>query len=201
MHSTLNGLYLWFISRRKNKHIYDCVDFSTGLNECLKTYEYPLPNAKDIFAKLNGVKIFSKLDLSEVYLQVMANEETLKLLMINTRRGLYSFNHLLFRYKVAPSIFQKLNIWEAQTICERDILKKLVNLVSDTAWINANFTCQKWNIWGKLLTRKVKDLTWKDLVQFRICPSLTKLQNYKCFGALQTIIKCIWIKCMICMPH
>ncbi len=84
------------------------MDFSTGLNECLKTFEYPLPSAEDMFAKLNSGKIFSKLNLFDAYLQVMNNEETLKLLTINTHRGLYSFNHLLFESKVVPSVFQKI---------------------------------------------------------------------------------------------
>ena len=58
-------------NEKKNKHIHFFVDFSTGLNEWVKTYEYPLSSAEDIFAKLNDSKIFSKLDLSNTYLQVM----------------------------------------------------------------------------------------------------------------------------------
>ena len=44
------------------------MDFSTSMNERLKTSEYPLSCANDIFAKLNGGEIFSKLNLSEAYL-------------------------------------------------------------------------------------------------------------------------------------
>ena len=80
------------------------MDFLTGLNECLKTYEYPLHGAEDIFAKLNGGRVFSKLELSDAYQQVMFNEETSKLLTINTLKGLYSFNHLPF----GCQIFQKI---------------------------------------------------------------------------------------------
>ena len=68
------------------------MDFLTGVNECLKTNEYFLPSAKDIFAKLNSSKVFSELDLFNI---CEFAEETLKLLMINTHRGLYSFNCLL----------------------------------------------------------------------------------------------------------
>ena len=60
---------------------------------------------EDIVAKLNGGKIFSKLDLSDAYLQVMVDEETSKLLTITARRGLYSFNRLPFGCKVAQSLF------------------------------------------------------------------------------------------------
>ena len=33
-------------------------DFSMGLNESLKQYNYPLPNPEEIFAKLNYGKFF-----------------------------------------------------------------------------------------------------------------------------------------------
>ena len=38
-------------------------DFSTGVNDCLKDQFYPLPSPEDIFSKLNGGKVFSKIDL------------------------------------------------------------------------------------------------------------------------------------------
>ena len=94
--------------KKKNKHIHACVNFSTGLNECLKTYEYLLPSAEDIFAKLNSSKVFSKLDFPNVDLKVMIDEETLKMLTINTHRSSYCFNHLPFRCKVASNVFQKI---------------------------------------------------------------------------------------------
>lgn len=47
-----------------------CVNFSTGLNDCLKMSHYSLHTPEDIFAKLNGGKIVSKLDMSDVYLQI-----------------------------------------------------------------------------------------------------------------------------------
>ena len=46
----------------KKTNKYTCPHFLAGLNECLKTYEYMLPNAEDNFAKLNCGKVFSKLD-------------------------------------------------------------------------------------------------------------------------------------------
>ena len=54
--------------RKKSDQIWVCADFSTGLNQTLKDHHYPLPSPEKIFNKLNGGKIFSKIDLSEVYL-------------------------------------------------------------------------------------------------------------------------------------
>ena len=52
-----------------------------GLNDCLETYALPSP--EDMFAKLSGGKVFSKLNLSEAYLQIPVGEEYPKYLIIN----------------------------------------------------------------------------------------------------------------------
>ena len=60
------------------------------------------------FNKLNGGKVFLKIDLSEAYLQIPVEENSSKLLCINTHRGLYKFDRLVFGIKVAPAIFQQV---------------------------------------------------------------------------------------------
>ncbi|XP_029639544.1 uncharacterized protein K02A2.6-like [Octopus sinensis] len=94
--------------KKKNNEVRVCVDFSTGLNDCLKNYNYPLPNPEEIFAKRNGGKKFSKLDLSETYLQLLVDEECAKVLTINTHKGLNRFKRLPFGVKVTPAIFQQV---------------------------------------------------------------------------------------------
>ncbi|XP_029633309.1 uncharacterized protein K02A2.6-like [Octopus sinensis] len=94
--------------KQKNNKIRICADFSTGFNECLTTYNYPLPSPEEIFAKLNRDKLFSKLKLSEAYLQLQVDEECSKLLTINTHKGLYKFNRLSFGIKVALAILQQV---------------------------------------------------------------------------------------------
>ena len=93
--------------RKKSNQIWVCADFSTGLNQALKDHNYTLPSPEEIFDKLNGGKIFSKIDLSDAYLQIEVEENSSKLLCINTHRGLYKFNRLAFGVKVAPAIFQQ----------------------------------------------------------------------------------------------
>ena len=91
--------------KKKNDKIKACTDFSTGLNDCLETYYYPLPSPEDILAKLSGGRVFSKLDLSEAYLQIGVNEECTKYLTIKTLKSLYRLNRLPFKIKVALGIF------------------------------------------------------------------------------------------------
>ena len=52
--------------------------------------------------------IFSKVDLSDAYLQIPVEEECSKLLCINTDRGLYKFGRLPFGVKVTPAIFHQV---------------------------------------------------------------------------------------------
>ena len=61
--------------KKENSKIRACADFSMGLNDCLETYNYPLPSLEDVFAKLSGGKVFPNLDLSEAYLQIPIDEE------------------------------------------------------------------------------------------------------------------------------
>ena len=97
-----NGIY-----KKKSKEIQICIDFSTGLNAALKDYHYPL-SPEEVFNKLNGGKVFSKIDLSKAYPQIPVEENSSKLLCINTHRGLYKFDRLVFGIKVAPAIFQQV---------------------------------------------------------------------------------------------
>ncbi|MGX9987631.1 reverse transcriptase family protein, partial [Soonwooa purpurea] len=94
--------------KKKSKDIRVCADFSTGLNAALKDHHYPLPSPEEVFTKLNGGRIFSKIDLSEAYLQIPVEEESSKLLCITTHKGLFKFNRLAFGIKVAPAIFQQI---------------------------------------------------------------------------------------------
>ena len=90
------------------KEIRVCADFSTRLNAALKDCHHLLPSPEDIFLMLNGANFFSKIDLSDAYLQIPIEEESSKLLCINTHRRLYKCELLPLGVKVAPAIFQQV---------------------------------------------------------------------------------------------
>ena len=85
-----------------------CGDYKVTVNQVLAVEEYPLPTPEDLFSTLSGGKIFSKLDLSQAYLQLPVQEESKPYLTINTHQGLYAYNRLPFGVSSAPAIFQKL---------------------------------------------------------------------------------------------
>ena len=84
-----------------------CGDYKVTLNCAAKTDTYPLPKIEDIFASLSGGKLFSKMDLASAYLQIPLDEQSKEYTTINTHKGLYCYNRLLFGVASAPSIFQR----------------------------------------------------------------------------------------------
>ena len=48
------------------------------VNAVSKLEEYPLPRVEDLFAALSGGKVFSKLDLSHAYQQIVLEEDSKK---------------------------------------------------------------------------------------------------------------------------
>ena len=66
------------------------------VNQAAKVDRYPIPNIKDLFVQLSGGKVYSKLDLSHTYQQLLLDEHSEKLLVINTQKGPFHYNRLPF---------------------------------------------------------------------------------------------------------
>ncbi|XP_037806223.1 uncharacterized protein K02A2.6-like [Lucilia sericata] len=84
-----------------------CGDYSTGLNDQLEPHTFPLPLPDEIFINFNNCSIFSIIDLNNAYMQIEVDDDTKKLLVINTHRGLYTFNRLSPGVRSAPGAFQQ----------------------------------------------------------------------------------------------
>ena len=84
-----------------------CGDFKLTVNRATTLESYPLPRVDELLASLGKSKVFSKLDLSNAYLQLLVDDESKELLTISTHRGLYRYNRLPFGVASAPAIFQR----------------------------------------------------------------------------------------------
>lgn len=92
---------------KQNGTIRVCGDYKLTINQASHTESYPLPRVEDIFSALGGGESFSKLDLSQAYLQLELEESSKKYLTINTHKGLFEYNRLPFGVSSAPAIFQR----------------------------------------------------------------------------------------------
>lgn len=83
-----------------------CRDYSVTVNPQLIVNEFPLPTTDELFSDLAGCKYYAKIDCSKAYLQLPVDDESAKILTINTHRGLYKVLHLMFGIAAAPAIWQ-----------------------------------------------------------------------------------------------
>jgi len=92
---------------KQNGTVRICGDFKVTVNQACPTDSYPLPRVDELLANLSGGKYFSKLDMSQAYLQLPLDNESREYVTVNTHKGLYRYNRLPFGVSSAPSIFQK----------------------------------------------------------------------------------------------
>ena len=93
---------------KRNGSVRVCGDFKVSVNPVVRTEQYPLPRIEDIFANLARGKHFCKHDLRQAYpLQMEVTEESKKYLTINTHKGLFQYNRLVFGVTSCPAIWQR----------------------------------------------------------------------------------------------
>ena len=66
-----------------------------------------MPRIEDLFATIGPVEYISLVDLSQAYLQMKLDEESKKLCVLNTQKGLYKMNRLPYGIAPAPAMFQR----------------------------------------------------------------------------------------------
>ena len=64
-------------------------DYKVTINPALQVDSYPIPRVEDLYASMSGGKCFTKLDLSQAYLQLQLDEDSKAYVTINTHKGLF----------------------------------------------------------------------------------------------------------------
>lgn len=85
-----------------------CFDGSVTINPFIETHHYPLPVIDELLANKGGAERFCVLDLKGAYQQLIVNNRSKRLLVMNTIKGLYAYKRLPFGVKPAASIFQSV---------------------------------------------------------------------------------------------
>ncbi|XP_058445611.1 uncharacterized protein K02A2.6-like [Malaya genurostris] len=96
------------IVMKKNNEIRMVIDCKVSINKHIIANTYPLPITQDLFANLSGSKIFCLLDLEGAYTQLKLSERSKQFMVINTIKGLYTYNRLPQGASSSASIFQQV---------------------------------------------------------------------------------------------
>ena len=112
---------------KTNNDIRICGDFSGTVNKFLEPVKAPLVSIDEVISQVGGAKFFSKIDLSQAFLQLPLDESSKKFTTINTHEGLFHFNFMCFGLRSSPGIFQSfmlklLNGIENVIIYQDDLL-------------------------------------------------------------------------------
>ena len=90
------------------------------MNESLLSDAYPIPSVEEVFAKIGKSTIFAKIDLACAYWQIELDEDSKKMSVINTHKGLFQVNRLQMGMKNSSAIFQR---------CMESVLKGIEGVV------------------------------------------------------------------------
>ena len=85
-----------------------------GLNEVTIKNKYPLPMINDLFDRLQGAKVFSKIDLRSGYHQLKIREQDIPKTAFTMRYGLYEYTVMSFGLTNAPAYFMNKVFMEFQ---------------------------------------------------------------------------------------
>ncbi|XP_053698840.1 uncharacterized protein K02A2.6-like [Sabethes cyaneus] len=93
---------------KSNNRVRLCGDYKVTVNPNLEIDDHPLPTIEELFASVAGGEKFTKIDLTQAYLQLEVEEGDREVLTLSTHRGLYRPTRLMYGIASAPAIWQRL---------------------------------------------------------------------------------------------
>nr|GFC07392.1 putative reverse transcriptase domain-containing protein [Tanacetum cinerariifolium] len=112
--------------KKKDGSFWMCIDYRE-LNKLTVKNHYPLLRIDDLFDKLQGSSVYSKIDLRSGYRQLRVREEDVLKTAFRTRYGHYEFQVMPFGLTNAPAVFIDL----MNRVCKPYLDKFVIVFIDD----------------------------------------------------------------------